>query len=226
MIKISNEFFLRITWILSFIFYLLACSSTLYSQKIERDELESIVTFLSDQIKSEPCNSFYYSARGSAFFELGLLEKALSDFDMATNLDPENWERFYNKGIVLYDLERYIEALNAYSQAISLNDLTANAYNNRGLTYIKLRNYNLAIRDFTIAISLGKPESRHFYNRGYAKFLNGLLEEAIPDLEKSIELNENTIYGYYYLSLVYDEINEEKKALYYYEKAIANGFKP
>ncbi len=195
--------------------------SSLYSQG-KKNDLESIITFLSEQIKNEPDNYFYYSARGTAYYKMGFLEKALDDLNVATNLDSENWELFFNKGVVLYDLKRYEQAIDAYTKSASFNE-SADVFNNRGLTYIRLEKYFLAIQDFTTAISIGEPEPRHFYNRGYAKLLNDLLEEAIPDLEKSIALDENTIYGYYYLSLLYEKLNSDEKAKYNLNKAIENG---
>ena len=89
------------------------------------------------------------------------------------------------KGLLHNKLGEYQQAITHYTKAIEI-DPNSNNYNNRGVVYNNLREYQKAM-----------PSSRC----------------APADFSKTIELNPNPIYSYYYRGLAYFYLKEYEKAI-------------
>ena len=87
-------------------------------------------------------------------------EEAISDYNQAVLLDPNNADAHYNLGTTKADLERYAEAIADYNQAIRLDPDYANAYYSRGFAKAKTKQYIKAMRDFTKAMKLKLFQSK------------------------------------------------------------------
>jgi tetratricopeptide (TPR) repeat protein len=59
-----------------------------------------------DAIKNDPANDKAYWERGVGYFKLGQSDKALSDFEMAVKLVPNNPDYWYDLGIAKKKLGR------------------------------------------------------------------------------------------------------------------------
>lgn len=81
--------------------------------------------------------------------------KALSYFDKAIKLNPQNAFLFYDKANLLVGLKDNKNAIENYSKAIALEPSLAEAHYNRGLVYLQLNNNNEAIVDLSRAGELG-----------------------------------------------------------------------
>ena len=72
------------------------------------------------------------------------IEEAIRDYSKAIEINPQNANAFYNRGLyyliiiegsALDDLGRKEDAIKDYSKAIEINPQNAYAFNNRGLYY-------------------------------------------------------------------------------------------
>ena len=127
--------------------------------------------------------------RGNAFGKNKQLNLALQDFSSVIQIDPEDADAYYNRGLTNRKLERFDEALSDYNQAIKINPRYAKAYNNRGGVQGKLGKFKIAITDFNQAIFLDEDNANAYFNRGLAYYSLGDYENAISDLERAIELD-------------------------------------
>ena len=80
---------------------------------------------------------------------------ALSDFDKALALSPDNPYLHYNKGNLYFIIKDYKEAISYYNHAIHIDNNLAEAYYNRGMAYLLIKEKEKAIRDFSKAGELG-----------------------------------------------------------------------
>jgi len=69
-------------------------------------------------------------------------------------LDPENPEHYYNRGVAHGHLENYELAISNYTKAIKLNPEDFEAYGNRGVAYDALGEESKAIADFEKCLSM------------------------------------------------------------------------
>ena len=129
-----------------------------------------------------------YAERGARAHQRNEYEAALADYDMAIQLNPDNAQVFYNRGLVGMELKRYPDALADFNKVIELNPNNANAYNNRGNVQVKLEQYEEALNDYDAAIRLNPDHAAAYYHRGDVKVKLGNLNLASEDLHQALQL--------------------------------------
>ena len=121
---------------------------------------------------------------------------AISSFNQAIALNPNDANDYYNRGLTYYRLEKYPEAIADYSKAIELNPQDDYAYSNRGNAYNDLQKYPEAIADYSKAIELNPQYADAYNNRGVSYHKLQKSSEAIADYSKAIELNPQYALAY------------------------------
>ena len=127
---------------------LLACISLIPpSQCGKREPTESVASIM--QQAGE------HVEQGDAYFDEGLYDKALEEYDTALELDSGRADAYLGIGkIYHFDQGKYSRAEVNYSQAIELDPEYTDAYFYRGLSWEANGAYDRAIEDFTRVIEL------------------------------------------------------------------------
>jgi tetratricopeptide (TPR) repeat protein len=126
---------------------------------------------------------------------------ALSDYNQAVKLNPENKIAYKNRGkLKSENLYEYQGALSDYNQAIKLKPDSAIAYNDRGfLKHYKLQDYRGAVADYNQAIKLDSSFSTAYNNRAlvrYEQFQD--YQGALADYNLAIKLDPTTYATFYH----------------------------
>jgi tetratricopeptide (TPR) repeat protein len=100
-----------------------------------------------------------YLALGEAYFNRGEIEKALTNFRRAQELQPENDRIYYNLGLIYYKNDQLEEALTSLKKAIEINPKFASAYYQLGLVFIKKGDFAQAIENLEKFLEL-EPEAK------------------------------------------------------------------
>tara|TARA_R110001583_G_scaffold91560_2_gene233607 strand:- start:860 stop:1855 length:996 start_codon:yes stop_codon:yes gene_type:complete len=148
-----------------------------------------------------------YLNRGNSRYSLGDYEDAKQDYAKAFELDRNLISAKYSLGCVKYDMGDYNSAFLDFNSIIQ-NYLYKHDFSYpeifiyksllmRALTYESLGNYMNAIQDYS-SIILIKPNAENYYNRGKLLMDLKFYEEAIKDFTKSLALNKNNSYAYFY----------------------------
>jgi tetratricopeptide (TPR) repeat protein len=129
-------------------------------------------------------------------------DRAISDFDQATRIDPNNLEAASNRATAFGskgDYDRSIKELDRVIQLIQqapqpdpnepVQPSEAIAWDNRGFAYYRKGDYTQATQDFGRAIELFQLEPTFFRHRGQAEFFQGKFAEAATDYKTVIALN-------------------------------------
>lgn len=95
-------------------------------------------------------------ARGSCYNELNEYEKAITDFTIAIELDPEENTLYYDRGDLYLKLKEYEKSIQDYDKAIDLGFDTYLVYTHRAVAYHYLGNDVKAMENFVTAYAL-KP---------------------------------------------------------------------
>jgi TonB family protein len=105
--------------------------------------------------------------------------------------EPRTADDFIERSRHHFDRKEYQCYFDACSEAVRLDSKNAKAYSCRGSGYFFYqKDYDKAIADQTKAIELD-PNNRMYYSRRAAAYEeNKLFDEALKDLEKSLELSE------------------------------------
>lgn len=158
---------------------------------------------------------------GSALYDLKHYEEALTAYDQAIHLNPNNADAYNNKGYILDVLERHEEALAAYEQAILLNPDNADAYNNKGAMLNVLGRYEEALLACDHAIRLAPMDATVYHTKGDVLCGLGRYKEAVRAYRQAIRLNPHDAVAYKTLGdILLNELERYEAALAAYEEAI------
>lgn len=146
-------------------------------------------------------------------YDKGDLDGSLNDFNKAIELNPENSEAYFGRGLLFIKINRYSEALADFDMAISLDSTLSRYFISRGIAHAHFNDLNKAINDFDKAIEHNPFTYMAYNNRGQVKLKQGLLFEAISDLQKAIELNPATFQAYINLSEASKKIQNFPRAI-------------
>ena len=130
-------------------------------------------------------------------YELGEYVGAIANYTKVIQLEPDNANAYYNRGLAKSLLKRYIHAIPDYDRAIRLKPDFAKAYVNRGIMKANLGQQFAAIADYDIAIRLKPDDADAYYNRGVAKFRLERYIAAIADYDIAIRLKPDDADAYY-----------------------------
>lgn len=177
---------------------------------------------------SREVTALLFYLRGIIFFQAGSYDDALLQFKnaidtntWANELISESYLYFYRGSSYLFKGENN-DAIADLSKAIDLNTNFSEAYNNRGLAYSAEGNDTLALDDFKRAYKYNNNSPQANINIARILLDQGKTEDAIPLLEKAIELDKNISYiAYNNLGTAYINTNLNL-AEKYFNKSINN----
>ncbi|BBM88289.1 serine/threonine-protein kinase [Candidatus Uabimicrobium amorphum] len=100
-----------------------------------------------------------YQYLGYCYSQLGKLDKAIANYQLALKMNPSHALARANYAITLYSMKKYKAALQQISKAIALDRSNTDSLENRGKIYLKLEEYQNAVVDFSTVTQLD-PENR------------------------------------------------------------------
>jgi tetratricopeptide (TPR) repeat protein len=127
-----------------------------------------------------------YSNRASTYSDKGQLDKALSDWTAAIQLNSKSATAWFNRGHDYGVLGDSDKAISDYTAAIRLNPRYLKAYVNRANEYSHKRQYKLAFHDATTAIQLDPKHANTYHNRGAYYGETGDFDRSIADFSEAI----------------------------------------
>ena len=104
-----------------------------------------------------PETSDDFFRRGLKNAQLGILDKAVSDFEEAAWLDPKNHEIQFNLGTAYLSMGDFEQAISNFSKAIKLKPDVADIYGNRAVAHAAIGQDIESEKDFDEAVRLGAP---------------------------------------------------------------------
>ena len=161
----------------------------------------------------------------------GDLAQAKAKLQQALDKSPRHPGIYNALGLIALNEDKYKEALDYFNKALQADELDslfidkASAYFNRGQTKDLLYDIEGAKADYQLAINL-QPD-RPAYHAAFAKIHLDHHEfaEALPHIEKALELNSYDEYYYYMRGAVRMGLRQAELALADFEKAQEMGLK-
>lgn len=129
-----------------------------------------------------------YNNRAGAFMAKGDFDRALADYDMAVQLNPEVAAAWLNRGVLWIRKENFDRAIADLTKAIQLDASLWKSFNNRSNAWKEKGEYSRAKDDIDQAIRLAPDEPLPYALRAELWRLLGDLDAAIADLNKAIAI--------------------------------------
>ena len=115
-------------------------------------------------------------------------EEALSEYDRALELRPDDPSTLYNKGTTLADLHRHEDALATFNRALELRPGHPSTLYNRGILLRKLGRQEEALADYDRSLELRPDHPDTLMNRGNVLGDLRRYQEALGDYNRSLTL--------------------------------------
>jgi tetratricopeptide (TPR) repeat protein len=122
------------------------------------------------------------------------LEQAIIAFSRFSELNPENYDGWYQQAETLLALDRYEEALERVGHALRIDPDSANAHRLRGIALAKLGKPADAFVSFDRAVELGPDVAETWMMHGVSLVGAGKREEALTSFQRACEVASNN-YG-------------------------------
>ena len=153
----------------------------------------------------------------------GNLEKAVGYDRILIGLHPDLVTGHNNLGVVYRDMGRYAEAIAEFKECLRINPRERPAFFNLVETYITgIGDLDSGIESCnTMIANLGK-HSFPYCLRGFAYLAKGKLEEAVSDLEQSLQLNPKGTLCQINLALAYQLSGKKQNAIKVLNDVIAS----
>ncbi|MBX2896306.1 MAG: tetratricopeptide repeat protein [Cyclobacteriaceae bacterium] len=140
---------------------------------------------LSEAIAANPKLPYSYAERGLLRLNAGNYAGALSDYNEAIKIEPDNYDYYLNRGLIKERTKDFAGALADYRQVIALKPDYEKGWLSHGNVMVKLNRFAEAIEDYTTAATYYPEYGLAFYNRAQAWHRLGKQGEACNDLHKA-----------------------------------------
>ncbi len=162
-----------------------------------------------------------YSNRGNSFFDLGQFDRAVTDYDVALELQPDDSVTLSNRGAALIELELYERALMDLNQAIILRGDNAVALTNRCWVYAIQEHFELARLDCDDAIDIEPLDPIALASRAFVLMQLGDQAAAAEDADLAVQFGPQYWETHFYRGLAYEMGGNLREASLSYERAVA-----
>lgn len=164
--------------------------------------------------------SWAHNRRGEAYVRQGRAADALTDFDSALKLDPQNWRAAHNRGVSRAEKGELATAVADFSHVISLQEDYGPAYRNRGEVLFATGQFAKAIEDYTRALTYMPESDELYYLRASALHRLGRCREALADYDASLRGETTAADRYIGRAGVHAELSDFASAIADLDKAI------
>ncbi|MEO0098173.1 MAG: tetratricopeptide repeat protein [candidate division WOR-3 bacterium] len=161
-----------------------------------------------------------YSLLGTIYTYREDFKRALSAYQAALMIKPDDPEIHANLGAVYMKMGEKEKARLAFNSALALSPKTFSALYNLGLLCLAEGDYKNSINYLEKATKINGHNPSLFYTLACVYYEKGDLQKAETNFRKVIDLDANNAYAWYNLGIVYRDRGEKDKAVRALERAI------
>ncbi len=181
-------------------------------QKLDRTD-EAII-YLQKQISQEAGRNPLFYALLSTLYQLkGANEKALTLMEKASILFPDNSQLLFEYGLVLEKNGMSDKAVKIMQQVLELQPDHAEALNYIGYTWVEKNIHLEKALEYILKANTLKPNNGFIIDSlGWAYYRLGNLQQAVKELERSLELVPDDPHIYEHLGDIYRSLKRYSEA--------------
>jgi tetratricopeptide (TPR) repeat protein/LysM repeat protein len=175
--------------------------------EIDNGNFKKCHDYINKSIAANPNYVEAYLLRGDVFAKFTYFDRALKEYEIARQLNPNLAQIHYNIGNCLIHLGNKEQALESMNNAIRVDSAYVMGYFVRSSLFLDFKQYDLAIEDFNIILKLNRFFFPAMKGRGLALLNTGDFAQAIEDFDRSLEYDPDDSKTYYHrgLAKIYSE---------------------
>jgi RNA polymerase sigma factor (RpoD-like family) len=168
------------------------CGFKRYNSRQNKSEEESLgnQAYTSERQRQ---NSTYHIQIALACHRRGDFLEAINGFTQAIELDQNNTQLYYYRGIVYENLSQYSQAIEDYNQVLKINDNFVEAYYQIGNIHYNLGNYQQALENLDILLRISPNNFQAYNKRSSIRAALKDFQGAMEDLQKASNLTNRNI---------------------------------
>ena len=169
-----------------------------------------------DPDNSEGMNDYIYRLRGMTHTKLNEKKLAITDYDTALKLNPENIYALGDSGLAKSKFGQYEAAIEDFDKALKRKPNDPGLLFHRGKIKYDSNQHEAAIEDFDKALEIYEHHALSLYYRGKIKYDSNQYVAAIEDFNKALKRESNDPNIYYDLGKAYEKVESYDEAKHNY----------
>ena len=182
-------------------------------------EFEIAVDYFHKAVEVKPDFTESYKNLGKIYKIMDKPSEAIEYYKKAFETNKKDISSINEVGLILKKYEKYDEAMSYFDKAISIYPNYV-SYGNRGNNKAAMGDFDGAIKDLKIALTHNDKSAECWNNLGSALNEKGLPSEALPYLNKAIELNPNYSDAYNNLGIANEFLKNREVSIGYFKKSV------
>jgi len=162
-----------------------------------------------------------WNCKALTFYSLEKYEAAISSYNEAIKIEPENVWLWNNRGEAYTRLEQFEQAIFDFKKAIALDpNRSFVPWNNLGKLYYQQKEYQLAIEAYNEALAIKPDYLPALIGLGNTQKATRLYDQAIDSYDQALAINPNYYEAWYGKGSVAEYLQQYPTAREYYQKAV------
>ncbi len=166
-----------------------------------------------DAIQKYPHSVVALNNRGAYFNELEKLDKALTDFNKALELNPKYFDALIGRGNLYRKIGEFDKSLADSQLAISINAKDERPYINIGGVYFQQQEYSKSLEATEKALSINPDNADAVLNKAILLSIEQNFQASIPFFTQHIQLRPSDAKAYLYRGIAYQNLQQNQAAL-------------
>jgi tetratricopeptide (TPR) repeat protein len=147
-------------------------------------------------------------------------EEAITLYDKALEIDPNDVVALNNKGLALKNLSKYEEAITLYDKALEIDTKEVNVLTNKGVALDDLGRYEEAITWYDKALAVNPMDVDTLFNKGVAFTKLGRYGEAITLYDKALKVDPKFANALFNKGVAFYQLGKIEEAISWFDKAL------
>ncbi|MDR4503866.1 MAG: tetratricopeptide repeat protein [Candidatus Scalindua sp.] len=163
-------------------------------------------------------------ARGIEYYNDGMLDEAVREFQEVLKVDPDNLDANFNLGKTYVDKEMFEEAMSQYEKVIEVDPAHIDANLDLGMLYMDFDQIDEALMLYKKA-SMENPENAYLhFHLGEVYYRKQRYDKAILEFNRALSINNMDPEIQYRLAETYNETKQFDLALKHVNRAKELGY--
>jgi tetratricopeptide (TPR) repeat protein len=157
---------------------------------------------------------------GVKLFGRGKIKRAITCFEKAMALDPQNVDAHYHMGMALSRLGELKKAVARFRSALEINPNFFQGWFQLGLLLMKTDSIDHAITCLLTAVEICPDDARAYFRLGNALAKQNHIDLAIASYREAIRCDPNHARAHNNIGVAFSELGDFDEAICWYQKAL------
>jgi protein O-mannosyl-transferase len=187
---------------------------------------QRVIAFQSDQslwadtLTKNPKCWLAHNNFGVALLHSGQIGRAISEYQTALALRPDDAEAEKNLGVAYFRLGNTGQAIVEYQQALSVEPDDAEICNKLGMAYARMGQEDKAVAEYERAERLMPEDAEAYNNLGISFFDMGRMDDAIQQYRKALAIDPMDAQAHSNLAFALLRAGAQSEALAHYQRTV------